>query len=156
MVRLPTLSLTFLPMATIMMTVGAQQQQCTLNCPVDAPCTFGSNPTLNASTAAAWGETTTIQGMHCACPPGWTGVKCDHIFESCGGQGHVCYHGGECIPGLQDQYGNTQLFCDCSNAVSSDGLTKYVGKYCETPSVDLCPDKINFCVHGGGCNPNYP
>jgi hypothetical protein len=43
---------------------------------------------------------------------GMDGVKCDHIFEACDGQqAHQCYHGGECIPGLQDKFGNTQLYC---------------------------------------------
>ena len=56
--------------------------------------------------------------------PGWTGILCDQKYETCTNQnGHECYNGGECILGLQDKYGNEQLFCDCSNAKG------YVGKY---------------------------
>ena len=95
---------------------------------------------------------------------GWTGVYCDHKFETCDNQeGHTCYHGGECIPGLEDKYGNDQLFCDCSKAVGPDG-ERYVGKYCEVPFEQICnnPDdddeeeELLFCVNGGECNPEYP
>jgi hypothetical protein len=130
---------------------------CTLNCPIDAPCVLGANQALVSHPIQQWEEETHIDHMHCACPTGWTGVKCDHIFEACDGQAHQCYHGGECIPGLQDTFGNTQLFCDCSDALANDG-TRYVGKYCETPSVEYCGDEkeASFCVNGGDCNPNYP
>jgi hypothetical protein len=92
---------------------------------------------------------------------GWTGLFCDKRFETCDNQaGHTCYHGGECIPGLEDKYGNEQLFCDCTNARGSDG-TKYVGKYCESPFEQVCnpgasDDELIFCVNGGECNPNFP
>jgi hypothetical protein len=107
------------------------------------------------------GHATHMNNMHCACPPGWTGIMCDHKYESCS-DNHECYHGGECLAGgLTDTFGNEQLFCDCNNAISSDG-TKYVGKYCETPFDKLCDiDDDNastgelFCVNGGDCNPDY-
>ena len=147
--------------------VAHAQLSCTLDCPIDAPCILGANQALTAHPIDEWQEDTQIDSMHCACPPGWTGVKCDHIFESCDGQAHQCYHGGECIPGLQDKFGNHQLYCDCSNAMATDG-TRYVGKYCETPSVDYCHHNMDadgidddensssFCVNGADCNPNYP
>merc|ERR1712232_1243399 len=95
---------------------------------------------------------------YCECPYGWTGVKCDIIFESCSiteTDHHNCYHNGRCIPGLIDKYGHEQLFCDCSNAVDYNN-NQYVGKYCEHPSVDYCADNKNFCVNGGSCNIDYP
>jgi len=68
----------------------------------------------------------------------------------------MCYHGGQCVPGLSDKYGNDQLFCDCTSAIASDG-TQYVGKYCETPFEQLCDQSGDtFCVNGGECNPSYP
>ena len=89
----------------------------------------------------------------------WTGVQCTHKFDTCDDQ-HQCYHGGKCIPGLKDIFGNTQLFCDCSEAYGNDG-TRYGGKYCETPFLNSCGindsnGKEMFCINGGDCNPNYP
>lgn len=34
-----------------------------------------------------------INGFHCECLPGWTGLKCDIVFDSCS-DSHKCYHGG--------------------------------------------------------------
>jgi len=125
-------------------------QDCTLDCPVDAPCT-NESPDFTAHTALGL---VSDAREHCACPFGWTGLLCDHKYESCTDD-HSCYHGGACIPGLSDHYGNDQLFCDCTNAIASDG-TQYVGKYCETPFEQLCGgDDELFCVNGGECNPSY-
>lgn len=122
---------------------------CTLDCPTDAPCTFGETPFASPNEPAE-------NGMHCACPPGWTGVYCDHKYESCS-DSHDCYHGGECLGNeLVDSFGNPQLVCDCSNAKTADGVS-YVGKYCEIPFEMSCsPDNDElFCVNGADCNPNY-
>ena len=82
---------------------------------------------------------------------GWTGILCDKKYEICTNQkGHECYNGGECILGLEDKYGNEQLFCDCSKARG------FVGKYCETPFVQRCGEDEVACVNGGACNPEYP
>jgi hypothetical protein len=162
---IPSLLLLLAVVAPIVQVHAQSFPACTLNCPIDAPCVHGANQALVISHPIdEWNEPTHIDNMHCACPEGWTGVKCDHIFEACDGQAHQCYHGGECIPGLQDKFGNTQLYCDCSDAMGNDG-TRYVGKYCETPSVDYCDGydidtdtdtQESFCVNGADCNPNYP
>lgn len=128
-------------------------QQCSLDCPVDAPCTMGEAefPHQNAIQLK-----TSVQNMHCACPPGWTGIMCDHKYESCT-DSHDCFHGGQCLNGSStDSFGNHQLFCDCSGAKSTDGI-RYVGKYCETPFEKSCSadNEELFCVNGGDCNPNY-
>jgi hypothetical protein len=86
-------------------------------------------------------------------------------------------HGGKCIAGLQDIYGNEQLFCDCSTAIEHPNGTsalfvgdtvQFVGKFCEiasiptddlpTPSLTTvaCNDeKTVFCVNGGTCKADY-
>lgn len=148
--------LSWMTAATVLMVSCCLQvtsgADCTLNCPNDAPCQIGAGD-FSAHTTANIEQT--YGSMHCGCPYGWTGVLCDHKYETCDNN-HKCYHGGECVPGMKDKYGNDQLFCDCSNAVMSDG-TKYVGKYCETPFEKICDDEGNdFCVNGGDCNPEYP
>lgn len=129
-------------------------QECTLECPIDAPCTFGE--ALFQHQNAIHLETS-VQNMHCACPPGWTGILCDHKYESCSNN-HDCFHGGECLEGeVRDAFGNQQLLCDCTSAKTTDGF-RYVGKYCETPFEKSCSTENEdlFCVNGGDCNPNYP
>jgi len=139
-------------MATI--AVRAEERICDLDCPNGAPCVFG-----NADFSGRVGVIGTANhqdGMHCDCPMGWTGLTCDKKFETCSNQnGHECYNGGECIPGLQDKYQNEQLFCDCSKA------SGFIGKYCETHFKRTCPHSTSdgddgFCVNGGECNPDFP
>ena len=59
----------------------------------------------------------------------------------------------QCIPGLKDDFGNDQLFCDCSEAMDDEG-NPFVGKFCEIPSRDNCGTEQDdlFCVNGGSCN----
>ena len=141
-------------LASVTITTRAQDD-CTLACPIDAPCVSAQADFSHHSITLEHGT-----GMHCSCPAGWTGLLCDHKYESCDSEGnHACYHGGECIAGLHDKYGNDQLFCDCTKAI--DGVTgqKYVGKYCETPFDKVCSSSEGediFCVNGGDCNPDYP
>ena len=138
---------------------------CTLECPVDAPCTVGQAQFTHSNDVVQLA--TSVQGMHCACPPGWTGVLCDHRYESCNAGSHDCFHGGRCVSGdasMVDAFGNPQLLCDCSNAQTTDTTNngggsgiQYVGKYCETPFEKACSASDNslFCVNGADCNPNY-
>ena len=172
----PIVMLVWTMMATIQsptLTVNAQDQisasfnnnngdaaACTLNCPWDAPCVMS-------------GEAGQPQKQHCACPPGWTGLLCQTKYESCSIRGNNedrCFHGGKCIEEAFDDFGNPQLMCDCSTAMStlieneggsgSSGtkqtVTKYVGKYCEHALEQQCDTQNvdRFCVNGGDCNPN--
>jgi hypothetical protein len=167
--------------------VEDEQASCTLKCPIDAPCTFGNadysdhpldafgRPIIigiqqrnsrDAMEEEEIGTTTTtttnflsMNGMHCACPPLWTGIQCETQFQRCDDEDNVCYHGGQCVTeNLMDEHGNTKLFCDCSNAFALDG-TLYVGKFCEIALVDACGTNHNgesiFCANGGECNPNF-
>lgn len=142
---------------------GNNSRSCDLECPRNAPCRFGNADFSGRMDILTVGTETHRNGMHCDCPIGWTGILCDKKYETCTNQnGHECYNGGECILGLQDKYGNEQLFCDCSNALG------YVGKYCETPFEQKCDsshsknedesdgDGDMFCVNGGECNPDFP
>lgn len=90
-----------------------------------------------------------VNGNHCECPYGWTGVLCDRMYSSCD-HNHKCYNGGECIPGLTDFYDHEQLFCDCTNAKDENDIS-YVGKFCEKPSAVQCGAPGVFCAHGGEC-----
>lgn len=99
-----------------------------LNCNHDASCIRGvanftvhlNIPVNNTLVNADFLATSQIDNQHCSCPIGWTGVTCEVKYESCD-QHHPCFHGGQCILGLNDRFGNDQLFCNCDNAVDLDG-----------------------------------
>ena len=147
--------------------VGAQE--CDLPCPTDlgATCAFGNAPGNDGLPGSAEGgdsSTSNIDGMHCAnCPAFTTGLQCELPYASCGDGAHVCYHGGVCQEGEVDDYGNWQLYCDCSGTASTSGNGRpYVGKYCQHETVDedeVACDDTNvdvYCRNGGICNGKYP
>ena len=148
---------------------------CDLSCDhPDAVCvqgsaTFDSHP-VPQDALFSFHASQDVNGMHCSCPTGWTGVTCDTVFETCdytssssssssssATGSHKCYHGGKCVPGLLDDFGNDQLFCNCENAIDSQG-NQYAGKYCEHKATTFCDsdDDSHFCLNEGDCNPNYP
>lgn len=90
-------------------------------------------------------------GYFCECPPGRTGLTCEREYESCGDGVHFCFHGGQCLTGVKDVYGNEQHFCDCGDA-TLDGKN-YAGKFCEAEAVDMCGSAAEygnvFCTNGG-------
>eukprot|EP00545_Synedropsis_sp_CCMP1620_P011500 CAMPEP_0119014572 /NCGR_PEP_ID=MMETSP1176-20130426/9979_1 /TAXON_ID=265551 /ORGANISM="Synedropsis recta cf, Strain CCMP1620" /LENGTH=673 /DNA_ID=CAMNT_0006967775 /DNA_START=195 /DNA_END=2216 /DNA_ORIENTATION=- len=143
-----------------MVVVDAQESNtCNLRCHEAAPCEMGdadfsNHSTYDDGTALSFHSSSNINGMHCSCPHGWTGITCNRVYNSCDGD-HKCYNGGACIPGLTDYYGNEQLFCDCSHAMDEDGIP-FVGKFCESASEMDCGSEGLYCANGGECNPNYP
>ena len=139
---------------------------CYLHCPTEigAACVLGE-AAAPAGGSSAEGGTTVME--RCACPPYRTGLQCEIPYESCGDGRHVCLHGGECRSGEVDDYGNLQLYCDCSGAGGGgDGsttTTEYVGKYCQHQVVPAdggapCTEAnvATYCMNNGICNANYP
>lgn len=130
---------------------------CPLICLNDSVCqsgdaNFAGHPTDSQGEALDMHKEVSVDGYHCKCPEGFTGMTCRVIFESCADNStdHVCYHGGSCVRGELDAFDNLQYHCDCSNAISNG--TFYAGKYCEHPAVTVCdPDKHTFCVNNGEC-----
>lgn len=90
-------------------------------------------------------------GYFCQCPPGRTGLLCEREYESCNDGLHFCFHGGKCLSGLKDVYGNEQHYCDCGDAVFEG--KNYAGKFCEAEAVDFCGTAAEygnvFCTNGG-------
>ena len=95
---------------------------CPLDCKYNGICTQGdadfgqfddqSTSMTTAGHAMPFLRDANMGGYHCDCPPGRTGLLCDREYESCGDGKHYCFHGGQCMSGLADQFGNEQFFCD--------------------------------------------
>uniref|UniRef100_A0A7R9W665 EGF-like domain-containing protein n=1 Tax=Pseudictyota dubia TaxID=2749911 RepID=A0A7R9W665_9STRA len=157
-------------------------RDCTLLCNHGGTCAFGSK----SRDGFAWTighpllteEPTSVYGMHCRCPDGYTGVTCDFVYETCAVNGGDdldavlsdggryqprCFHGGTCPEG--GVWGT----CDCTDAtVAPDGDVgvNYVGRYCEYRVDSSCskedPEDVDagadadavatrFCANGGKC-----
>lgn len=160
---LDDLSLRLTMRATLLLllaSMAAGQLDCPFECFHDSICEageadFSDHPTKKNGNVLDIHVETQRNGKHCACHPGYTGLFCKKKYEDCADADHKCYHGGKCLLGLADIYGNDQLYCDCSEAIDEHGV-KYVGKYCEIAKAETCDNEGNvFCVNGGWCKSNY-
>lgn len=100
--------------------------------------------------------TRNLNGFHCQCRPGYTGVDCSIKYETCFDQqsGIVaqCFHGGRCRSLDQVDYEHYNL-CDCEPAGEDSG-DRYTGKYCEIKATfdSFCEGNDGFCLNGGVCS----
>eukprot|EP00980_Cylindrotheca_fusiformis_P014370 scaffold3827_cov179-Cylindrotheca_fusiformis.AAC.34 len=88
----------------------------------------------------------------CACEEGFTGFTCSTVYESCADSSpyHTCYHGGSCVVGQIDDFGNRQYSCDCTTATRHGRY--YTGPYCQEEHIQSCDDSAGiFCRNGGVC-----
>jgi len=111
-------------------------------------------------------KTSNDNGQYCWCPPGSTGLQCQHKFEVCdpnnadeASRGFSCFHSSTCT---NLGVGNLATWaCDCSTA-NMDGVNEelFAGRYCEHMATQICEDKGDkdglseqewFCVNGGTC-----
>jgi len=120
--------------------------QCNIDCRQNATCVEGSanfddHDEHTNGTAFEMHSILDINGYHCECPLGWTGVLCDEMYVAC--DGFKCYNGGVCMA--------DKLDCDCSDTKDANGIP-YVGKFCEEQQgvVQCGPDGM-FCTNGGEC-----
>jgi hypothetical protein len=145
--------------ASLSSLVWSQNGTCPLNCQDDAPCVKGDadwsdQPKDAFDRPFAFHADTNRDGWYCECPDDYTGVRCGREFQKCEGNEHFCYHGGQCIEGLDESVNATELFCDCNNA-QHDGIP-YVGKWCEVEAGLPCaPDSEVFCSNGGTCKDGF-
>eukprot|EP00543_Licmophora_paradoxa_P000281 CAMPEP_0202455188 /NCGR_PEP_ID=MMETSP1360-20130828/12780_1 /ASSEMBLY_ACC=CAM_ASM_000848 /TAXON_ID=515479 /ORGANISM="Licmophora paradoxa, Strain CCMP2313" /LENGTH=602 /DNA_ID=CAMNT_0049074709 /DNA_START=80 /DNA_END=1888 /DNA_ORIENTATION=+ len=147
--------------AVAVLTPSALGLECPFDCFNNSTCAegnaeFSDHPLKQNGDALDIHGEVTRDGKHCSCLPGFTGLRCGRKYESCSDKDHKCYHGGKCIMGLADIYGNDHLYCDCSQAIDEHGV-QYVGKYCEIPATQSCDNSSDFffCVNGGYCKNDY-
>lgn len=99
--------------------------------------------------------------MHCVCPKGYTGLRCDIKVEECsngeGGDPFFCYNGSKCAKETMED-GTKKHYCDCSHAHEAEA--SYAGEFCQYKSTSFCDpvkgmkEKLAFCVNYGVCPTN--
>lgn len=110
---------------------GIQSEEsrvCSLKCPDGIPCVIGSQNTSLTSSASDKGW----KGMHCACPPGTSGLLCQSKTENCNNtDSKKCLNNGSCEVGAIDYLGNPQYSCNCESTIDATSGIGYEGEYCE-------------------------
>ena len=105
-----------------------------------------------------------VNGMHCSCPEGFTGVKCEVDVNHChlddgsksGGEADFCLNGVPCNPEDSNMDGMDKKFsCQCDR--DEDEISQMLtGRFCEYAVTEYCSkDRArhshSFCTNGGKC-----
>jgi hypothetical protein len=136
--------------------LASEWEQCSLNCSGVGECKKGAK---DLSLYIDYGLDvdeflggTNINGEHCICPEGYTGLNCEmkeslKQFKHCGSG--VCFNDAVCVEVI-DMSGQTKDFhCECNELDA--------GKFCEHDGVEFCPFPENhdptmyYCANGGDC-----
>ena len=103
----------------------ANERECQLSCQNGGYCTFASHN--SAQLLSTFVNGALIE--RCVCPPGYTGMTCEHASA----------HGGT-------------LGSDCSEA---DKVSAFAGDMCREPATSYCGsegiENRGFCTNGGLC-----
>ncbi len=98
-----------------------------------------------------------INGEHCVCPEGFTGVKCEiENVKHCGSG--VCFNGGLCVETISPNGSVKDYHCECNEFAN----TRFAGEFCEHPEVRFCPapeghnEEMYYCANGGACPLDEP
>jgi len=92
-----------------------------------------------------------LEGEHCVCPDGFTGLQCNITdVAHCGGG--VCFNNGICIEQVRENGTFVDFVCECDRFNSMLG-----GAFCEHRDVVFCPAAVDhdptmyYCANGGEC-----
>jgi len=128
---------------------------CNMSCYNGGVCNFGSkdyshmSPQLNDHLSSTEGAS----DQHCACPEGFTGLKCEIELDRCDAD-LECLHGSEC------KNNNGEPYCACSQVAQIDtngAIIRYAGTHCAQKSTIFCPAPYGFeatdffCTNNGKC-----
>ena len=100
-----------------------------------------------------------INGEHCVCPEGYSGVNCQleaqkDNFIHCGNG--LCFNGGLCVERVHEDGTVKDYYCAC-NELGFRSDTNVAGQFCEHKDVEFCPFPENhdpsqyYCANGGSC-----
>uniref|UniRef100_A0A7S1ZN06 EGF-like domain-containing protein n=1 Tax=Ditylum brightwellii TaxID=49249 RepID=A0A7S1ZN06_9STRA len=132
--------------------------ECDLDCKNDGKCRFGIKTEEWVDLMHLDGKEGKVHdnGMHCSCPSGFSGVRCDIEYDTChtlnDKNPHICQHGGSCVLEGTDHLGNNVYGCDCSTSDIS-----VAGMFCEHIAEEFCVKgqesgfSQSFCTNGGKC-----
>jgi len=143
---------------------------CNIQCQHNTTCVRGSasfdgHPQPNGE-SLEFHQDINVNGYHCDCPEGLTGVDCRYTYITCqyGSEDSDdlmvvnCYHGGDCLSSIDDSPLPGLIYCDCTLASYNGSM--YSGQYCEqeVEHAEFCADgeESYFCLNGGSCQPENP
>jgi len=142
---------------------GDVEPPCDLDCENGGSCRLGVKgykDSYDEMNLAVY-NTKQEDGMHCSCPSGFTGVRCEvdinHCHSNGGAEDHFCLNGVLCAPddpafdGVMKKYA-----CQCDHA--GDEISQMlVGRFCEYAVTEFCTKddharhSHSFCTNGGKC-----
>lgn len=137
---------------------GEAEQVCDLDCENGGSCRIGvkgykdTYDSLGLPVHAVRSES----GMHCSCPDGFTGLKCEVRIDHCQSSDYFCLNGVPCDSDDTNVSGEVSKFscqCDLDQGESSPQLA---GRFCEYAVTEFCSKdgarhNQSFCTNGGKC-----
>lgn len=118
------------------------ENDCSLKCEQASTCAVtGSHP---------WG---TKDGMHCECPNGFAGVRCELAATFCGVGEHLCLGGSTCVKDEDDEGYRCQ--CDQADKANASTCQNHGTEFCTpvAPHIEYAGGMAvaAFCVNDGKC-----
>jgi len=127
------------------LTLNAQKEkkECDLECVNGGYCFFGDSPTSRYDDLGINQKERSISNMHCKCPAGLIGLRCETDVRICGLDfNHYCLNDGVCVNNGDD------YTCKCVH----DALSPYAGDNCQHQATSMCKGFHNsFCTNNGKC-----
>jgi len=120
-----------------------KEEECDLECVNGGYCFFGDSPTSRYDDLSINKKERSISNMHCKCPAGLIGLRCETDVRICGlNFNHYCLNDGVCVDNGDD------YTCKCVH----DALTPHAGDNCQHKATTMCKGFHNsFCTNNGKC-----
>ena len=106
-------------------------------------------------------------GMHCSCPSGFTGLRCEVDMNHChndhtgAATEHFCLNGVSCAPDALDEVFDgelspNKLSCQCDGHAHDHISQMLAGRFYEYAVTEFCSEEEerhnhSFCTNGGKC-----
>merc|ERR1712038_68412 len=120
----------------------SEYEQCNLQCSNGGTCKKGAKDLSEFTDYGVEVDTflggSNIDGEHCVCPEGFTGVQCETTDVKPCGDG-VCFNGGLCIETIKSDGTLRDYHCECN-----EFDTNVAGQFCEHIDVRFCPAPVDF------------
>lgn len=146
-------------LVTVSIVSASNTQNCTLSCRNGGICKLGSPDfgyaaDMNEDDPSGYSERApTFDNMHCRCPVGFAGLKCEISLLICEENQRLCSNGAQCEL-AQDDMGGMFRHCECDGS-KSDMSAAYALHFCQQTTKVFCTTDRSvghsFCSNGGSC-----